>query len=62
MTYFQEIKHNLENGKNYESTNWYTINRHKEGLRMIIINDENYFYSNLDSYARKVKKLLNWGC
>ena len=62
MTYFQEIKQNLKNGKNYNSSNWFTINRPQDGLRVIHINDEMYFYNNLDSYARKVKKLLNQGC
>lgn len=62
MTFYQEIKQNLEKGENYGTSNWYTINRHhKDGLKVIVINDKDYFFESLDSYARKVKKLLNRG-
>lgn len=63
MTYFEEIKNNLKQGKQYQNlnSNWYTINRPKENFRAIVINEEIKFYKTINSYAKRVKQLLNKG-
>ena len=63
MTYFQEIKKDLENGVDFgNDTRWYTVNRPDKGYKLIFIGaDEMLSFTTFDSYARKVKKLINRG-
>ena len=63
MTYFQEIKTKLENGEQFENTSadWYTLNNPNQNRRIIVIGTESFFYKNMDSYAKRVKQLINRG-
>ena len=61
MTYFQEIKQQLENGDNFSNGNWCTINKPSENVRHIMIDGEYFSYLNMSSYAKRVKLLLNRG-
>lgn len=63
MTLFQEIKTALENGEQFENleSNWYTLNNPNQNRRVIVINDEFVSYKSIESYAKRVKQLINKG-
>lgn len=59
----KEIKAELEKGVQFgnESADWYTINRPQDGLRMLCIRGENKFFKNMDSYAKRICRLIKVG-
>ena len=59
----KEIKLALLNGEQFgnEAANWFTICRIKENLFMLVIDDENIFFNNIDKYARRILKLIKTG-
>lgn len=59
----KEIKLALLNGEQFanEVAGWFTICRIKENLFMLVIDDENFFYNNIDKYSRRILRLIKTG-
>jgi hypothetical protein len=58
-----EIKILLLSGKNFsnENANWFTNCKPSEKIYLITIGERNLFCKNLDSAAKRIKKLINTG-
>ena len=59
----QQIKSALLEGKNFgnELANWYSYCKPSENRYWITIGDKNLFCKNIDSAAKRIKKLINTG-
>ena len=59
----QEIKLQLLNGQNFsnESANWFSLCKPSQNIFLIVINDKNIFFKNIDSAAKRIAQLLNRG-
>ena len=58
---YKELKEELKKGANYsnELSDWFTLNG--GGEMILVIRGEYKFYTNLTSYTKRIKKLINTG-
>lgn len=59
----QDIINEILNGSQFanESANWWSVSNPKNKVFMISINDKDFFYNNIDSFAKRIVQLLKRG-
>lgn len=59
----KDIKTAILNGQQFsnEVANWFTVFKPSINVYSICINEQYYSYKNIDSAARRVNKLINYG-
>jgi hypothetical protein len=59
----QEIILALNEGQNFQndSANWYSLCKPSQNRFILVINESNFFYKNIQSVSKRISKLIKRG-